>query len=80
MNLHGDIVERSWNSEKSMKHLNREFLPHEQTPEEGINSSQGNKNKNYVMRVLHQIKLMTRNGFGIELILVERIKRDIAQT
>ena len=26
------------------------------------------------------IKLMTSNGFGILLILVERIKRDIAQT
>ena len=32
------------------------------------------------MRILHQFKLMTSNGFGILLILVERIKRDIAQT
>ena len=32
------------------------------------------------MRILHQFKLMTNNGFGILLILVERIKRDIAQT
>ena len=31
------------------------------------------------MRILHQFKLMTSNGFGILLILVERIKRDIAQ-
>ena len=38
-----------------------------------------NKNKDYVMRILHQFKLMTNNGFGILLILVERIKRDIAQ-
>ena len=38
------------------------------------------KNKNYVMLILHQIKLMTSNGFGILLILVERIKRDISQT
>ena len=30
------------------------------------------------MRILHQFKLMTSNGFGILLILVERIKRDIA--
>ena len=29
------------------------------------------------MRILHQFKLMTSNGFGILLILVERIKRDI---
>ena len=32
------------------------------------------------MRILHQFKLMTSNGFGILLIPVERIKRDIAQT
>ena len=32
------------------------------------------------MHILHQFKLMTSNGFGILLILVERIKRDIAQT
>ena len=32
------------------------------------------------MRILHQFKLMTRNGFGILLILVERIKIDIVQT
>ena len=31
------------------------------------------------MIVLHQYKLMTSNGFGILLILVERIKRDISQ-
>ena len=31
------------------------------------------------MRILHQFKLMTSNGFGIPLILVERIKIDIAQ-
>ena len=39
-----------------------------------------NNNKNYVMHILHQFKLMTSNGFGILLILVERIKRDIVQT
>ena len=32
------------------------------------------------MLILHQIKLMTSNGFGILLILVERIKIDMAQT
>ena len=32
------------------------------------------------MRILHQFKLMTSNGFDIVLILVERIKIDIAQT
>ena len=32
------------------------------------------------MRILHQFKLMTNNGFGILLILVKRIKIDMAQT
>ena len=46
-----------------------------------MNQSLGwSKNKNYVMRILHQFRLMTRNGFGILLILVERIKIDIVQT
>ena len=31
------------------------------------------------MLIVHQIKLMTSNGFGILLIPVERIKRDITQ-
>ena len=44
-----------------------------------IESPQGNKNKIYCMLILHQIKLMTSNEFGILLIVVERIKRDIAQ-
>ena len=29
-------------------------------------------NKNYVMLILHQFKLMTSNGFGILLILLEK--------
>ena len=32
------------------------------------------------MLILHQFELMTSNGFGILLILVERIKIDIAPT
>ena len=32
------------------------------------------------MPILHQFKLMTNIGFGILLIPVERIKRDMAQT
>ena len=32
------------------------------------------------MPILHQFKLITSNGLGILLIIVERIKRDIAQT
>ena len=46
-----------------------------------MNQSFGwSKNKNYVIRILYQFKLMTSNGFGILLILVERIKIDKAQT
>ena len=36
--------------------------------------------RNYIMRILHQFKLMTSSGFDILLILVESIKIDIAQT
>ena len=32
------------------------------------------------MRILHQFRLMTSNGFGILLILLEMIKIDIAPT
>ena len=39
-----------------------------------------NNSKDYAMRILHQFKLMTNNGFGILLILKERIKIDIATT
>ena len=37
-------------------------------------------NKNYVMRILHQFKLMTSNWFGILLILLEELRIEIAQT
>ena len=43
-----------------------------------LNHLEENKNKIYVMHILHQFRLMTSNGFGILLIPVERIKRDIA--
>ena len=33
-----------------------------------------NKNENYVMFILHQVKLMTSNGSSIPLILLEMIK------
>ena len=32
------------------------------------------RNKNYVMLILHQVKLMTSNGFSIPLILLEKIE------
>ena len=34
------------------------------------------KNKTYVMRILHQFKLMTSNEFGILLILVETLQKN----
>ena len=45
-----------------------------------LNHSDETNSKNYIMLILRQFKLMTSNGFAIQLILVERIKRDIAQT
>ena len=45
-----------------------------------IESPRGNKKKIYCMLILHQIKLMTSNGFGILLILIKGLKRDIAPT
>ena len=44
-----------------------------------LNHLDENKSKTYIMLIL-QFKLMTNNGFGILLILVERIKIDMAQT
>ena len=37
-----------------------------------------NKNKNYVMLILHQVELMTSNGFSIQLIPLKRLRRDIS--
>ena len=45
-----------------------------------IESPRGNKNKIYCMLILHQIKLMTSNGFCILLILLENgLRGNIAQ-
>ena len=59
---------------------NREMWHDEQLWKEETRSLGWNNNKNYIMPIVHQFKLMTSNRFGILLILVERIKRDIAQT
>ena len=59
---------------------NREMWHDEQLWKEETRSLGWNNNKNYGMRILHQFKLMTNNGFGILLILIEMIKSDIAQT
>ena len=61
---------------EKMKHLEPRMWYDEQLQKEEIRSLGWNNNKNYVMRILHQFKLMTSNGFGILLILVEMIKRD----
>ena len=39
-----------------------------------------NKNKNYVMLILHQFKLMKSNGFAYYLFSLKMITKDIAQT
>ena len=74
-----DMAEKIWTPEKKRwKHLELEFIPHEQAP----------KKREYLMMMKYElelcyaypspIKLMTNNGFGILLILVEKIKIDIA--
>ena len=79
MDLRDEVIEKGWNSRKiedetkkprifSMNLRNKELI------------IWMNKNKNYVMLILHQFKLMTIHGFGILLILEERIKIDIAPT
>ena len=57
---------------KDGKHLELEFIHQEQTPKEGITHFEENKSKIYCMLILHQIKLMTSNGFCILLILLEK--------
>ena len=81
-----DGSSRRYNSEslelrekKIWNNWNREFTHRDKLRK--MNPTFGrSKNKNYVMRILHQFKLMTSKGFGILLILVERIKIDIAPT
>ena len=68
------------NSEKEkMKTLGTRIYS-SRTNSEGRDYSLGwNKNKIYCMLILHQIKLMTSNGFCILLILVEKDWEGIAQ-
>ena len=82
MELRDEITEKTWNSGKGKDENTRaeNYFIMNNLRKKRIESSRGNKDKIYVMRILHQFKLMTSNGFGILLILVERIKRDIAQT
>ena len=75
--LCNDITEKTWHSGKKEEQLKSRILMNLRNKEL---ITWMNKNKNYVMHILHQFKLMISNGFGILLILVERIKRDIAQT
>ena len=67
------MAEEIWNPEKKRwKHLELEFIHQEQTLKEGITQLDENKKNIYCMLILHQIKLMTSNGFGMQLILVEK--------
>ena len=52
----------------------------EQLWKEKTRSLGWNNNKNYVMCILHQFKLMRSNRFGILLILVERIEERYCST
>ena len=61
-----EMTEKIWTPEKKRwKHLELEFIHQEQTPKERITHFEENKNKIYCMLILHQIKLMTSNGFCI---------------
>ena len=74
MKLHQEILEKTWNSgEENIRTLGKKELISRATPEEEFKSlgRRKNKNKNYVMLILHQVKLMTSNGFSISLILLE---------
>ena len=68
-----EMAEEVWTPEKKRwKHLELEFIHQEQTLKEGITQLDENKKNIYCMLILHQIKLMTSNGFGMQLILVEK--------
>ena len=75
MKLLEEITEKTWNSgREKIKHLKREFIHHDQPPEEGITSSWWNKNKNLCMFILHQPNLMTTNGLAYYLFLLKKIE------
>ena len=68
-----EMAEEIWTpGKKRGKHLELEFIHQEQTPKKRDYSLGWNKNKIYCMLILHQIKLMTSNGFCILLILLEK--------
>ena len=63
-----------WTPEKKDETLGNRIYS-SRTNSKGRDYSLGwNKNKIYCMLILHQIKLMTSNGFDILLILVERLR------
>ena len=65
---------------EKIKHLEPRMWYDEPLRKAGIEFTRWNTNTNYIILILHQFKLMTSNGFGILLILVERIKINILQT
>ena len=81
MELCDDITERTWNSGKKDESLViKNLFIMNNLRKKRIESPRGNKNKIYCMLILHQIKLMTSNGFGILLILLEGLRIEIEQT
>ena len=77
--LRDNIIERGWNSGKrKYETIETENLFIVNKLWKMSPLLRRSKNKNYLMLILHQFKLMTRSGFGILLILVEGFKRDIA--
>ena len=74
------MAEEILNSEKEKTKRLGTRIYSSRTNSEGRDYSLGwNKNKIYCMLILHQIKLMTSNGFQILLILLEKDCGGIAQ-
>ena len=68
-----EMAEEIWTPEKKRWKTLGTRIYSLRTNSEGKDYSLGwNKNKIYCMLILHQIKLMTNNGFGILLILLEK--------
>ena len=78
MDLHDVKTERAWNSGKEKISISNRECDKMNLRNKELITWVKNKNKNYIMLILHQFKLMTSSGFGILLILVERIKIHIA--
>ena len=75
MELHDDIIESLRLSKENDETLDSAILTSLRDKE--LNHLD---DKNYVMLTVHQLKLITSNGIGMPLILLEGLRIDIVQT